>query len=381
MGTQAKRGRDSRELAAWTALDELSAALDSIDLQELDLERLATCGLRHIGALAQASRGSIYVADSSGSFQLAASSGAAGLPQRVYSKGRFNGGAEEDGSPTANEGGATTAQIVDPVRSLMMFAAQRRQPLLIADVGAFRTEQRMAIPEHLSTEPASAPALGDSCIIVPLLSHDHLHGVLNLSGLEIAPPAPETAAYRALLLASRWLSMSLATAQHVLDLRTRATRDSLTGLFNYATFYDLLAREVLRAERYVAPTSLIMLDLDSFKAVNDHYGHLAGDAVLCGVANQIRSALRAADVAARYAGDEFSVVLPQTGRAGALRVADRIRENIESDTFTYLGTPVPVTVSIGVAELERGMTAVDLVRKADDALYRAKGGGRNCVRG
>jgi diguanylate cyclase (GGDEF)-like protein len=157
-----------------------------------------------------------------------------------------------------------------------------------------------------------------------------------------------------------------------------ALTDGLTGLYNHAYFIQALKREVLRARRHDLKLSLAMFDLDDFKKVNDTRGHLEGDHVLVRSAAVIRESLREIDTAARYGGEEFAVLLPETSRAGAHVVADRIRQRIE-ERFLSRGS-VKQTISGGVSTYpEDATSAEDLLRRADEGLYRSKAAGKNRI--
>jgi diguanylate cyclase (GGDEF)-like protein len=150
-----------------------------------------------------------------------------------------------------------------------------------------------------------------------------------------------------------------------------------TGLFNVRHLTAALEQELRRAERFGRPLSLLMIDVDHLRRINNSLGHVAGDQALRLVAMSLRSLTRDYDVAARFGGDEFCVLLPETDAAGALRVADRIREDVER---SGKGAGIQLTVSVGVASATRpGLTADELVTLADSAAYRAKSGGRNAV--
>ncbi|MBI5232114.1 MAG: GGDEF domain-containing protein [Coriobacteriales bacterium] len=165
------------------------------------------------------------------------------------------------------------------------------------------------------------------------------------------------------------------------ELERLSVTDRLTGLFNRGYFEQRLDGEVSRAQRYGHRLSLILLDIDEFKSFNDSYGHPAGDDVLRMVSAVIGSNLREMDIAARYGGEEFVIVLPETDTAGALRVAERVREQIELLSFEVgQEGPVSRSVSVGVATLpEMAPGAPELVKAADEAMYRAKRQGKNRV--
>ncbi len=156
-----------------------------------------------------------------------------------------------------------------------------------------------------------------------------------------------------------------------------ATTDYLTGLYNAGVFHRGLGYEIERSMRYSAMFSILFMDMDDFKGVNDAYGHVMGDKVLKRVARAIRSSLRGSDIAARYGGDEFAAILPGTPPDGAIRVAERIRRQVE--TILKEGFPF-VTLSIGVAAFPMdGETSEELMRKADWGMYKAKKAGGNRV--
>jgi diguanylate cyclase (GGDEF)-like protein len=149
-----------------------------------------------------------------------------------------------------------------------------------------------------------------------------------------------------------------------------------TGLFNVRHLTSVLEQELRRADRFGRPLSLLMIDVDHLRRINNSLGHVAGDQALRLVSMSLRSLTRDYDVAARFGGDEFCVLLPETDQAGALRVADRIREDVERSGS---GAGLQLTVSIGVASARKGATAEELIALADRAAYRAKSSGRNAV--
>lgn len=161
-----------------------------------------------------------------------------------------------------------------------------------------------------------------------------------------------------------------------------ATTDPLTGCLNRRALIEQLETELERVSRYGLAISILMIDLDRFKAINDRYGHLVGDSVLRQVGDLLRREVRSVDAVARYGGEEFVVVLPETSVKGGLIFAERIRARIEAHDFAEVGDPVQATVSIGVAGVSGSETAnpESLIALADKALYRAKNGGRNQVR-
>jgi diguanylate cyclase (GGDEF)-like protein len=160
-----------------------------------------------------------------------------------------------------------------------------------------------------------------------------------------------------------------------------AAVDMLTGLANRRSLLTQLGTEFRRARRYGLPMSLVLLDLDNFKAVNDGHGHLTGDAALSRVGGILRSFARAVDVAGRYGGEEFLLVMPHTNLVGAVSVADRIRQSIEAAVIHDAeGRPVRISCSVGTVEMDAEVkTEQELIARADRALYKAKNAGRNRV--
>jgi diguanylate cyclase (GGDEF)-like protein len=157
-----------------------------------------------------------------------------------------------------------------------------------------------------------------------------------------------------------------------------ATTDGLTGLVNHRTFQGRLDEQLAQAQRYGKKVSLILCDIDHFKSVNDTYGHPVGDQVLRGVARTLAKEARATDLAARYGGEEFAIVMPETDTAGALVIAERIRERVANLAFESEQGSLKVTMSFGVATFPEDATKkAGLVELADGALYHSKRHGRN----
>lgn len=169
-------------------------------------------------------------------------------------------------------------------------------------------------------------------------------------------------------------AMALENARLYEDARRLADRDPLTGFFNHRFLHERLGEEVVRAQRARRPLSVLMIDLDDFKLVNDTFGHLFGDRVLTFTAELIRSTLRSSDIGARYGGDEFAVILPETGAAEAKAIVERLLEAFADRPYRSDGRgPVPIAASVGLATFPAdGRTATELIAAADAALYRVK---------
>jgi len=165
------------------------------------------------------------------------------------------------------------------------------------------------------------------------------------------------------------------------QVKSMAIRDALTGLYNYGYFKVALRYEVEKSRRYKLPLSLLFLDIDDFKLVNDTLGHLKGDKVLRQLAAILKQGIRQADLLCRYGGDEFVMLLSQTPPDQAMVLAERLRQRIAKSPMNRLEKKCKVTVSIGVAGLRPEMTTEDLIKEADEAHYLAKQTGKNRVVG
>jgi diguanylate cyclase (GGDEF)-like protein len=174
---------------------------------------------------------------------------------------------------------------------------------------------------------------------------------------------------------------NIETAYHE-EIYRLTTVDGLTQIFNKRYFLETLEREISRAHRYHRDVTLILFDIDHFKSVNDTFGHLAGDTVLKQLAQVIRGRIRREDIMARYGGEEFAILLPEIALANGMQFAEKVRKMIERTTFKFEDQKIPITVSVGVAQLGAAMqSALELIKAADEELYRAKQDGRNRVCG
>jgi diguanylate cyclase (GGDEF)-like protein len=218
-----------------------------------------------------------------------------------------------------------------------------------------------------------------SVMVVPMNSHGRVNGVLTVES-EAFDHFRERD-LQMLSIVARSAALALENAE--LHKRTEELTiiDELTGAYNYRYFIRKLQEEKRRAIRYNLPLSLIMVDIDWFKKLNDTYGHEAGNEVLRSLAKTILQCVRDVDIFSRYGGEEFAVILPQTTRREALVIGERIRTQVEQAVIeTTMASRLRITVSVGVSSFpENGRPEEELVSIADQALYRAKGEGRNHV--
>ncbi|OFW01404.1 MAG: hypothetical protein A3I61_18225 [Acidobacteria bacterium RIFCSPLOWO2_02_FULL_68_18] len=208
----------------------------------------------------------------------------------------------------------------------------------------------------------------------------HPVGVLGVA----ANPPPTDHQRVVLTAAAALLAGALKNAELFEVVHENSVRDSLTGCFNRQHALEVMDGELRRARRSRLPLAVIMFDLDHFKEVNDHYGHLCGDAVLAAVGQRMRTVLRGSDLKCRWGGEEFLALLPETATSGAERVADLLRRNLEEHPVRWnvsdIQVDIPVTASFGVAPAAPGeIDATAIIARADAALYRAKANGRNCI--
>jgi two-component system, cell cycle response regulator len=230
---------------------------------------------------------------------------------------------------------------------------------------------------HVTEEEPSARSL----IAVPLRASGRVTGVLGLYDKETAGGSGSF--NRGDLETIRTFASQATVAIDNVLLHQEAQRlsitDGLTGLWNYRYFTMTFAKEIERSSRFGRPLALLLLDLDKFKDVNDHYGHQRGDSVLIELATRVKAEIREVDTLARYGGEEFVLVLPETDAGGAAGAAQRICEVVRHRPFSQEGEdPLAITVSVGVSVFPtHGSTAATLMRNADTALYAAKDAGRD----
>jgi len=287
-----------------------------------------------------------------------------------------------------------------PLEAWGVFApAPRRQaPRMLAAVGALRHAAAdplgrgaAAVFERGQARTAAVEAEPEDWVAVgfPLRSRGRLvgaaAGTLRAAG-EGASTAetPVDALARTLASAFEVMGLALDNALRLEEAEALSVTDDLTRLYNSRFLTQALTREVKRARRSGRALALLFLDLDAFKRVNDKRGHLAGSRALVEVGQVLRQCTRESDILARFGGDEFAVVLPETDEAGALTVAERIRERLAaSEVLASPAAPgLRLTVSIGLAALgDPALTSADaLLRAADEALYWVKEHGKNAVR-
>ncbi|HEV3365121.1 MAG TPA: sensor domain-containing diguanylate cyclase, partial [Acidimicrobiia bacterium] len=245
---------------------------------------------------------------------------------------------------------------------------------------AWRARATQLLPRlEARTDPQLVSLLGrtENVIVVPLFAEGHAIGAVVA---EHGPRRNARIERRVVAMVERFCAhgaLALRNASLLEELRAMAATDGLTRVANRRTFEDALRRELARFERTGEPISLVMVDIDHFKALNDRFGHQTGDEALRAVAAALAGTCRAADLVARYGGEEFAVLLHSASTSSALETAERLRQAVAS---VVIGVDTLVTASLGVATVPHdARDAEELVRRADGALYRAKHEGRNRV--
>ena len=247
----------------------------------------------------------------------------------------------------------------------------RREPVLIPNLQqANMTAEMKAIVEKHSVM---------SLLAVPIQTKDAVLGAFISLATETRTFNNEDLSTASAL--ADFTAIALENAGLFAELQRSAITDSLTGVYNTRFFHEILGRETARAERYSTPLALLMIDIDTFKLVNDTFGHVVGNKVLTQIAKTLEHTVRNTDFVFRCGGDEFGVVLPGTDLEGAMHVAEKILHRVENgDILPSLGYSGRVTVSIGLSEYHRGSHFETLVAEADQALYMSKRASKNCAK-
>ena len=265
--------------------------------------------------------------------------------------------------------------------SLVAQGYEGHPPTDAADFGrrlaqrSHQVRRTIFVEESMAANTSAHADTPGSLVCIPLEQGDHIFGVVCLESSSTGRfHASQTGFLEA-------CASQIALALENVRLYTQSVTDSLTRLYNRKYMEERIAEEMVRAHRYHRHCSLLLFDIDFFKAVNDNYGHDVGDIVLRKTANQLRAAARSTDIVARYGGEEFLLLLTETELPGALSFAERLRSAIEATTIDVAGHQIKITISCGVAAyrpvFDNKVSA--FIKKADQALYRAKQEGRNRV--
>jgi len=321
----------------------------SREINSLDLDRIVRVCIEELPALVEAQRASLYFYDAAN--------------DRLTLQGRT------PGRPIADR-----VDLAQNPRSPMALAVRRGELLLIGEFRAFEQAREVVLEREFPETYATA-----SCIIVPLKGGGRVRGVLNLADKKGGERFDEEIDLPVVEQIAELIGASIYNVELYQQMERRAKTDPLTGLANRRGAEEALARESDRSRRYGVPLSLLVLDVDGLKRINDHDGHEAGDAVLTHMAALLAETVRSVDSPARWGGDEFLVVLPDTNGAQAKRLARRLLKRVHERPARLGEKELPATISIGVAEYDREEPLEHLVRRVDQAMYDAKRAGRDRV--
>lgn len=255
--------------------------------------------------------------------------------------------------------------------SPMVMAVRSKQLILVEDIDTHRKpvirKSQRAFAGNYQT---------NNCAIAPLVCQDRVVGVLNLADKENGDRF-SSGDIALIELFSQLVGASIGNIKLFEKIQRQATTDGLTGLVNHKTFYEILEKELWRSRRYGGQISLIMVDVDNLKKINDTHGHRAGDKVIKEISRRIKECIRQIDTAARYGGDEFAVILPNTSLSDATTVAQRMVNVAASTPITWKKELIPLSVSVGLGQYDAETNPEDITSRSDQALYSAKKAGKN----
>jgi len=318
-------------------------------INSLDVEQIATVCVEELPLLVGATRASLYLYDAAGD-RLILQKNAPTLP--IADRVDLHASPH---SPTA-------------------VAVRTGELLLIGDFDEYQRAANVVLEREFSDRYATS-----SCVIVPLKAGDRVRGVLNLADKKDGTRFDERIDLPVIEMVAELIGASIYNVELYREMEHRAKTDPLTGLANRRGLEEALARETDRARRYGSSLSVLLIDVDQLKDINDRYGHAAGDAALQNLAAILLETVRSVDVPGRWGGDEFLVVLPDTSAAHAERLAVRLRQRARERPTTADDQDISTSLSIGVADYQKDESPEALVRRVDQAMYAAKQGGRDRI--
>lgn len=258
--------------------------------------------------------------------------------------------------------------------SPMVMAVKSRELILAGDID---THEKPVI--RRSQRPFADNYKTKNCVIVPLICQERVVGVLNLAD-KMEGNSFDYEDIALIELLGQLLGGSIGNVKLFEKIQRQAMTDGLTGLANHRRFYEILERELWRSRRYGGQISVIMIDIDNLKKINDAYGHRAGDKVIKEISKKIKLCIRQVDTAARYGGDEFAIILPKTPLSDALVAAERMVDAVAHSPITWRKEHIELSISVGLGQYEADISPEEITSSSDQALYMAKQAGKNTVR-
>lgn len=257
--------------------------------------------------------------------------------------------------------------------SPMVMAVRSKRLILTGDIDAhkkpvIKKSQRQFLDNYETK----------NCLILPLVCQNSVVGVLNLSDKKDKGFSKSDIALVELF--GQLVGASIGNVKLFEKTQRQATTDGLTGLANHRSFYEVLEKELWRSRRYGGQISVIMIDMDNLKKINDTYGHRIGDKAIRQVSRKVNQCIRQIDTAARYGGDEFAVILPNTSLSESVVVAERMVESVAGSALTADGEEIPLSISVGLGQYDSHARPEDITSRSDQALYTAKQAGKNTIR-
>ena len=257
---------------------------------------------------------------------------------------------------------------------LMVMAVKSKELILVPDIDSHKKpvikKSQRIFAENYRTK---------NCAVVPLICQDRVVGVLNLAD-KMDSDQFDSGNIALIELFSQLVGASIGNIKLFEKIQRQATTDGLTGLVNHKTFYEILEKELWRSRRYGGRISLIMVDVDNLKNINDAYGHRAGDKAIRQISKKIKECIRQIDTAARYGGDEFAIILLNSSLEDATIVAQRMVDAVANSHTTWQKEQIPLSISVGLGQYDPETTPEDITSRSDQALYMAKQAGKNTVR-
>lgn len=257
---------------------------------------------------------------------------------------------------------------------LMVMAARSKELILVPDIDSHKKpvikKSQRVFADNYRTK---------NCAVVPLVCQDRVVGVLNLAD-KLNGDQFDSGDIALIELFGQLVGASIGNIKLFEKIQRQATTDGLTGLVNHKTFYEILEKELWRSRRYGGRISLIMIDVDNLKSINDAYGHRAGDKAIREISKRIKECIRQIDTAARYGGDEFAVILLNSSLEDATIVAQRMVDAVANSHTTWQREQIPLSISVGLGQYDADASPEDITSRSDQALYLAKQAGKNTVR-